>query len=532
MNMEVMIIENKNKDKAMRLLDKSRRSFLRGIFSRTTVISVLLILQLFFLIASFAWLNQYRIWMEIIERALAITAVLYLVNSEMDALSRVTWLILVMIAPLLGSLFLIYTKLDWGYRGLMQQMNELVDSSAKYLPDNQEILKVLKGNTSTTYHLVQYFDRSRGNFPAYQNTEVTYFPVGEAFFEELKKQLLKAEKYIFMEFFIIAEGLMWGEILSILEQKVKEGVEVRVLYDGMIEFSTLSFDYTQRLKKLGIQAKVFSPISPFISTYYNYRDHRKIIVIDGKVGFTGGVNLADEYINKLERSGHWKDTAIMLEGEAVNSFVVLFLQMWSVTEKELVIEPYLVEHDKSRRANGYVIPYGDSPLDTDKVGENVYIDILNHARDYVYIMTPYLILDSEMEHAICFAAERGVDVRIIMPGIPDKPIPYALAKTYFSKLMRSGVKIYLYKPGFVHAKVFISDDSKAVVGTINLDYRSLYHHFECATYMYKVDAIQDIYKDCLQTLKDCKRVTPEMVNNRPAHEKLIGLLVKTIAPLM
>ena len=293
-----------------------------------------------------------------------------------------------------------------------------------------------------------------------------------------------------MEFFIIAEGKMWGEILRILEQKVREGVEVRVLYDGMIEFSTLSFDYTQRLEKIGIKAKAFSPISPFISTYYNYRDHRKIIVIDGKVGFTGGVNLADEYINKINRFGHWKDSALMLEGEAVDSFLVLFLQMWSITERQMVVKPYLAKHDKKRKANGYVIPYGYSPLDTDKIGENVYIDILNHAREYVYIMTPYLILDSEMEHALCFAAERGVDVQIIMPGIPDKKIPYMLAKTYFSKLMCSGVKIYLYTPGFVHAKVFISDDSKAVVGTINLDYRSLYHHFECATYMYKVDAIR------------------------------------------
>lgn len=530
--MEVIVIENKNKDKAMHLLDRSRRGFLRGVFSRATIISILLVLQLLLIVASFIWIEQYRIWVEGFEFVLTILTVLYLVNSEMDATSRITWLILVMIAPFLGSLFLIYTKLDWGYRGLKQRMNELIDSSANYLPDNKDILKVLKDNTSTTYHLVQYFDRSRGNFSAYQDTEVTYFPIGEAFFEALKKQLQKAEHYIFMEFFIIAEGIMWGEILSILEQKVEEGVEVRVLYDGMIEFSTLSFDYTERLKKIGIKAKAFSPISPFISTYYNYRDHRKIVIIDGQVAFTGGVNLADEYINQLERFGHWKDTALMLEGQAVDSFVVLFLQMWSVTEKQLVIEPYLANHDISKQANGYVIPYGDSPLDTDKVGENVYIDILNHARHYVYIMTPYLILDSEMEHAICFAAERGVDVRIIMPGIPDKPIPYALAKTYFGKLIRSGVKVYLYKPGFVHAKVFISDHSKAVVGTINLDYRSLYHHFECATYLYKVDAIQDIYDDCLQTLQKCQKVTLEMVTKRPVHEKLIGLLVKTIAPLM
>lgn len=482
--------------------------------------------------ASFAWIDKYQLWFEGIERILAIAVVLYLVNSEMDALSRVTWLILVMIVPLFGSILLIYTKLDWGYRGLKQRVNDLVDESESYLKDDEEILKVLKSNTSNTYHLVQYFQRSHGNFPVYDNTKVTYFPTGEAFFEALKVQLQKAQRYIFLEFFILAEGRMWGEVLSILEDKVREGVEVRVLYDGMNEFSTLSFDYAERLQKIGIQAKAFSPISPFVSTYYNYRDHRKIVVIDGEVSFTGGANLADEYINEQERFGHWKDTAVMLEGEATDSFLVMFLQMWSISESELIIEPYLGNHENAPEANGYVIPYGDSPLDSDKVGENVYIDILNHSKDYVYIMSPYLILDSEIEHAIRFAAERGVDVRIILPGIPDKPIPYALAKTYFEPLMKSGVKIYLYQPGFIHAKVFICDHSKAVVGTINLDYRSLYHHFECATYLYKVDAIQDIFEDYMDTLDVSKLVTSETLKETPFHQKVIGHLVKTIAPLL
>ena len=481
-----MIIDNKNtnKIKALRLLDKSRRSFLRGIFSRTTVISILLILQLLFIIASFVWVDHYRIWVVIIERALAIATVLYLVNSEMDALSRVTWLILVMIAPLLGSLFLIYTKLDWGYRGLKLRMNHLVDASSQYLQDNLETLRVLKSNTSTTYHLVQYFDRSHGDFPAYQNTEVTYFPTGEEFFEELKKQLLKAEDYIFMEFFIIAEGKMWGEILRILEQKVREGVEVRVLYDGMIEFSTLSFDYTQRLEKIGIKAKAFSPISPFISTYYNYRDHRKIIVIDGKVGFTGGVNLADEYINKINRFGHWKDSALMLEGEAVDSFLVLFLQMWSITERQMVVKPYLAKHDKKRKANGYVIPYGDSPLDTDKIGENVYIDILNHAREYVYIMTPYLILDSEMEHALCFAAERGVDVQTaslhhVKITAVNAFYHSDVARRFLVKLLNQSIG--LFKIGNGNARQFLPGDCQILVNDhgqrINRSYTGFFQKF-------------------------------------------------------
>lgn len=522
----------KKKAKVKYLLHKGRRGVLRGIFSRTTVIVLLIILQLGFLFLTYAWMEQYRVWITILEGIFAIAIVLYLVNSKMDAISRMTWLILIMIAPLLGSLFLIYTKLDWGYRGLKQRISYLVDLSAPYLRDDEAILEVLKDNTSTTYHLVQYLERSRGNFPIYNNTRTTYFPTGETFFKRLKEELLLAQKYIFLEFFIIAEGQMWGEILSILEKKVKEGVEVRVLFDGMNELSTLSPDYAVRLQQLGIKAKSFLPISPFISTYYNYRDHRKIVVIDGDVSFTGGVNLADEYINEIDRFGHWKDAGLMLEGEAIDSFLILFLQMWSITEKELIIDPYLSKHIPSLPSDGYVIPYGDSPLDTDKIGENVYIDILNHAKNYVYIMTPYLILDSEMEHALRFAAERGVDIRIIMPGVPDKGIPYALAKTYYKALMTSGVKIYEYQPGFVHSKIFVSDNTKAVVGTINLDYRSLYHHFECATYLYRVSAIAEIVKDFKETQEKSVLVTQEQLKTRPWYQKLVGLLVRTIAPLL
>ena len=502
------------------------------LFSRSILIILLLLLQIVFLAEAYIWLDQYRTWFFVIERLLSLVAIFYLINGEMDALSRVTWLILIMIAPLLGSALLLYTRLDLGYRGLQRRIDVVTEGSAQFLQTKPEILAALKSNASTTYHLVRYFEKCRGDFPAYQNTQVTYFPLGENFFEDFKKELLKAKKYIFLEFFIIDEGLMWGEILNILEQKVAEGVEVRVMYDGLIEITKLSTDYAKRLEAVGIKAKAFSPVTPFLSTYYNYRDHRKIAVIDGEVAYTGGVNLADEYINEIDRFGHWKDTAIKLKGDAVDSFLVIFLQLWSTTERELIVEPYLVEHETLPDTSGYVIPYADSPLDRDKVGENVYIDILNHARQYVYIMTPYLILDSELEHAIRFAAERGVDVRIIMPGIPDKPMAYNLAKTYYRQLMNSGVKIYQYTPGFVHAKVFVSDHTKAVVGTINLDYRSLYHHFECATYLYKVDAIKDIYADFLATQEKSELVTVEMLKKRPLRQKIAGSLVKTIAPLL
>ncbi|TWT12457.1 cardiolipin synthase [Streptococcus sp. sy004] len=525
--------KNKNKLKTRYLLDKGRRSLLRGIFSRTTVIAILLIIQVLFLMATFSWFNQYQAYFRALEIVLGLAAILYLINSEMDALSRLTWSLLIMLTPLLGVLFLIYTKVDWGYRGLKTRLAELTTMSQPYLSDNIKVTNQLKKEKSTTYNLVKYFQRTRDGFPVYQGTKVTYFPSGEAKFAELKRQLFQAKKYIFLEYFIIDEGLMWGEILAILEKKASEGVEVRVMYDGMIEFSTLSFDYTKRLETLGIKAKAFLGISPFISTYYNYRDHRKIVVIDGKVAFTGGVNLADEYINHIERFGHWKDSAIMLEGKAVDTFTVLFLQMWSITDSNPDFSAYLPRHQEaSKKEDGYVIPYGDSPLDSDKIGENVYIDLLNHARDYVYIMTPYLILNSELEHAIKFAAERGVDVRLILPGIPDKQVPYALAKTYYKTLLKSGVKIYEYTPGFVHAKVFVSDHIKAVVGTINLDYRSLYHHFECATYLYKVPAIKQIEQDVQQTLSHCRQVSLENLKEEPLATKLTGYVVKTIAPLL
>ncbi|MDE6665129.1 MAG: hypothetical protein K2K14_02920 [Ruminococcus sp.] len=304
------------------------------------------------------------------------------------------------------------------------------------------------------------------------------------------------------------------------------------MYDGMCEISTLSFDYPERVEKLGIKCKDFSPIRPFLSTHYNYRDHRKILVIDGKVAFNGGINLADEYINRIERFGHWKDTAVMLKGEAVQSFTLMFLQMWNITEKSPEWDKFLTNDCEQADAEGFVMPYADCPLDDYKVGENVYMDILNRATDYVHIMTPYLILDGELETSLKFAAQRGVDVKIILPGIPDKKMAYALAKSHYRSLIKTGVKIYEYTPGFVHAKVWSSDNEKAVVGTINLDYRSLYHHFECATYMYKTKCITDIENDFCETLERCREVTPETIKKEKFFYKFFGGIMKIFAPLM
>ena len=271
---------------------------------------------------------------------------------------------------------------------------------------------------------------------------------------------------------------------------------------------------------------------PLVSTHYNYRDHRKILVIDGHTAFNGGVNLADEYINRIEKYGHWKDTAVMLKGEAARSFTLMFLQMWNVTGHPPEFGDFCAAPVPARRAPGFVMPFGDCPLDADKVGEQVYMDILNRATTYVHIMTPYLILDGEMQNALEFAARRGVDVRLILPGVPDKSAPYALAKTHYAALLDAGVKIYEYTPGFVHAKVFVADGREAVVGTINLDYRSLYHHFECATWMYGVECIADIDADFAATQAKCRRVEKETIWQNARRLRLLGPVLKVVAPLM
>lgn len=315
--------------------------------------------------------------------------------------------------------------------------------------------------------------------------------------KSLKKQLNAAEKFIFMEYFIVDNGVMWETLLEILERKAKEGVEVRFMYDGMCSISRLPYNYPKILESKGIKCKIFSEIRPILSTYQNNRDHRKICVIDGEVAFTGGVNPADEYINEKERFGHWKDTAIMLQGEAVQNFTILFLQMWNVTERRKEnYEQYLTTKSREfRRELGYVLPYGDSPFDDEDVGKEVYLHILNHAKKYVHIMTPYLVLDNETLTNLTYAAKCGIEVIIIMPHIPDKWYAFVVAKTHYEELIEAGVQIYEYTPGFVHAKVFVSDDDTATVGTINLDYRSLYLHFECGAFIYNNQVVRDIEKD-------------------------------------
>ena len=523
---------NHGESEGLSLLKKGQKGFFSIVFSRLGVIVLLFLLQLFLAFAMVRWFAQFLPHFYTILIAVDALMVIVLLNSRLDPTAKITWLMVIMIMPIFGALLYMYTLSNVGHRTMCKLVRQENEKNLRRIKQDPNVMQQLEAQNPHAAALVRYMRRS-GCHPAFDRTDVTYFPLGEDKWAQMLVELEKAEKFIFLEYFIIDEGLMWGKVLEILARKAKEGVEVRLLYDGTNEFSTLPHDYPERLKKLGIQCRMFAPLMPFLSTHYNYRDHRKILVIDGHTAFNGGVNLADEYINRREKYGHWKDTAVMLKGEAVRSFTLMFLQLWHLLDKEAEYDRYLAATSCApQQANGFVIPYGDCPVDDDKLGERVYLDILNHARHYVHIMTPYLILDSEMENALIYAAQRGVDVRIIMPGVPDKEMPYALAKTYYPALLSAGVRIYEYTPGFVHAKVFSCDDDTAVVGTINLDYRSLYHHFECATYMYKTDCIAEIEEDFRRTLSRCERVTIEKLKKEPLKRRIMGPMLKVIAPLL
>lgn len=356
-------------------------------------------------------------------------------------------------------------------------------------------------------------------------------------FPVLLEELKKAEHFIFMEYFIVEHGVMWDAILQVLETKVAEGVEVRFMYDGMGNLFTLPHGYEKAMQEKGIQCKIFAPVRPALSSYQNNRDHRKICVIDGHTAFTGGVNLADEYINQRVRFGHWKDTAVLIKGKAVDSFTMMFLQLWDVTERDgeeyrRFLCPPEFHMPAGMAYGGFVMPYADSPLDGENVGESVYLDILGRSRRYVHITTPYLILDDTTLAALKFAAKRGVEVIIIMPHIPDKLYAYLLARSYYAELLRAGVQIYEYTPGFIHAKMFTSDDEKAVVGTINLDFRSLYLHFECASYFFRNAVVMDVEEDFQKTLAKSERITLENCRKYPFIRRFAGKALRILAPLM
>lgn len=497
-----------------------------------------LLIQIAFIVAALMFFSDRFVYFSVASMILSAVVLVWIINDNTNPYYKLAWVVPVMLIPIFGTVTYIFAKLELGTHIMNNRILTLIDETSPFIPQKEDALEELEKISVQEKNLAVYM-KTHAGYPIWKNTYAKYYPLGEDFFAAMIPELEAAKEFIFMEYFIVERGEMWNTILEILERKVKEGVDVRFMYDGMCSLMLVPYRYPKKLEAMGIKCKMFSPIKPILSTVQNNRDHRKILVVDGHTAFTGGVNLADEYINKVERFGHWKDTAVMLKGEAVAGFTIMFLQNWNINEygKEDKYENYIkTDFPQLRKENlptdGFVLPYGDSPLDNENVGQTVYLDILNRAERYVHIMTPYLILDNEMTGALTYAAKRGVDVIIIMPHIPDKIYAYLLARSYYAELIRAGVKIYEYTPGFVHAKGFVSDDTRAVVGSINLDYRSLFLHFECASYFYKHPVVAQVEQDMQDTLKKCMLITLDDCKRFNILKRAAGHILRLFAPLM
>lgn len=508
---------------------------LKALFNRTTICIVGILIQIAYLVSLFWTLGTLFTYSYVVFTIIAVIISLYIMNSEMNPSYKIAWIFAILVFPIFGvMLYVCFGNKNSGKR-LRKQMAQFSQEERLLLKQNENVTEAIKENEPEIIKQTNYL-YSFGGYPVYSDTQTTYFNIGEAKFAVLLEELEKAERFIFLEYFIIEEGRMWNSILEILERKAKQGVDVRVIYDDIGCLFTLPYKYNYKLEEKGIKCRVFNKFRPVWSSKMNNRDHRKILVIDGNTAFNGGINLADEYINEYEKHGHWKDSAVMLKGEAVWSFTVMFLSMWNYLtfEKPSSFDYYYphIEKPEKTSKNGYIVPFTDSPLDDEPVGENVYINIINNAKKYVYITTPYLIISNEMMTALTLAAKAGVDVRIITPHIADKWFVHAVTRAHYKTLISKNVKIYEYTPGFIHAKNFVADDNTAVVGTINLDFRSLYLHFECATLMYKTNCISDIKEDFLNTLDKCEEITLEKCQKVNPFIKLLRAFLRFFAPMM
>lgn len=461
---------------------------------------------------------------------LSVFVTLYIINNDNDDPGyKIIWLIPILSFPVFGGLLYIVFGNKKPTKGLQEAFNNQNEAIKPYIYFNDVKDKIddpiVKGQ-------VNYLVNEK--FPIYNNSEIKYYSLGDDAYPDLLEELSKAKHFIFMEYFIVEEGKMFNTVLNILKQKVKEGVEVRFMYDDVGCVDLLPYKYYKELERFGIMAMPFNPIKPFVSTAWNNRDHRKVVVIDGHTAYTGGLNLSDEYINKVERFGYWKDAGLKVTGDAVWNFTVMFLQVWNAIRKTDEGYGAFLPHkhyEDAFKGKGFIQPYADNPLDHEIVGENVYLNIINTANHYVYIYTPYLIIDNEMTTALCLAAKRGVDIKIVTPGIPDKKLVFLLTQSYYKQLVEAGIHIYEYTPGFIHAKCFASDDKVATVGTINMDYRSLYLHFENGVFMYKNDAVMQLKHDMEKTFEISQRITKEMCQGN-LRKTLTQSVLRLLAPLL
>lgn len=510
-----------------------QKTNIKNSIGRLCFVAISVLLQVSWLYSLFVWLNKYSTAIQFASSIAALILVLFIYGKHEIPAFKMPWIILILTFPLLG----LFLYLLFGHKDATKRMRKRFEKiDYRFFADFQqapEVLGALEDIDFTIANQCRYI-YNYSNFPVYRNTDVEFFDDAAKGFESQLKELQKAEKFIFMEYHAIEEAQSFGRLKAVLADRAAHGVEVRIIYDDVGSIGFIDTGFIKRMEAVGVQCRVFNPVMPVLNFFMNNRDHRKITVIDGKVGFTGGYNLADEYFNITHPYGQWKDTGIKITGEAVESLTMMFLEMWNaMKESDADYGQYIISSAyEAREKEGFIQLYADSPLDDIPLGEDVYLNLIKSAKHSLYVATPYLIISDEMNRELCLAAKRGVDVRIVTPGIPDKKIIYKVTRSYYAGLVRGGVRIFEYTPGFIHQKQVICDGETATVGTINFDYRSLYHHFENGAFLYGYDAIKDIAKDFENIFSVSLEVTENYKKGRNAFLRISQCILRLFAPLL
>ena len=512
-----------------------RTSAVQNGIKRLALTALSMLVELVILFVFLLVLSDHAQWFLMLERLAGLMLVLMIYGKHETASMKMPWIMLILLLPIAGVMMYLLIGLNGSTRRMRKRYEKVDELLLPLLDANDAVIEKEAAKDRRLFNLSRYL-RNHAGYPVYDDTKVTYYDDGAKGLEAQKEELGRAKDFIFMEYHAIEDAESWQGLEEILVERAKAGVEVRVFYDDMGSIGFINIDFVEKLKALGINCRVFNPFAPGMNIFLNNRDHRKITVIDGQVGFTGGYNLANEYFHVTEPFGFWKDTGIKLEGSAVKSLTVTFLEMWNAISDENTLDKdvkrYLPKAERKEEEAGFVQPYADSPMDDIAVGEDVYISVAELATEYAWFITPYLIITDEMSHALSMAAKRGVDVRIITPGIPDKKIVYSLTRSYYNGLVRNGVRIFEYTPGFCHCKMSVTDDLLATCGTINMDYRSLYHHFENGCLYADCEAVLETKRDFERTMAQSREVTEQYRSGRGAFLRFGQMLLRLVAPLM
>ena len=514
----------------MNFWEKQRKRSGNGVV-RMIFVGISLLLQIGWILLIILELNAYSIAISLLSSVVASVVILRLYSKNTNSAFKLPWIMLMMALPVMGlSLYLLVGNNGFARRS-KKRMLQVRKQLLPYLDQDTEVLKRLQEANLSAANQCGYLLKHTGS-SVYGGSHTIYYGEAKDALEAMKRELEQAQKFIFMEYFIIEDAESFEQILEILVRKAAQGVEVRLMYDDIGSVGYVNLKFARRMNRLGIRCQAFNPALPVLNFFMNHRDHRKITVIDGRVGFTGGFNLANEYFGLAEPYGKWKDTGLRVEGEAVRSLTAIFLELWCVSSGQNEdIQEYL-DICYTVTGSGFVQPFGDNPITGERAAENVLLNLIGQAKTYIYFITPYLIITDELSRALGLAAKRGVDVRIITPGIPDKKTVYSVTRSYYAGLAQQGVRIFEYTPGFCHAKQCVCDGEFAVIGTSNLDYRSLYLHFENDILLYDCDAIVDMVQDFRDMFPVCREVTQQYSTDRSTILRLWQCVLRLFAPML